>query len=62
MTKNVKKPTKNPPILFNSKQNELFHIIFTEAEKGYIEGATTRLCIPAKKSAIRVMQLMVKKG
>lgn len=30
--------------------------------KGYIEGATTRLCIPAKKRAIRVMQLMVKKG
>lgn len=30
--------------------------------KGYIDGATTRLCIPAKKSAIRVIQLMVKKG
>lgn len=30
--------------------------------KGYIDGATTRLCIPAKKRAIRVTQLMVKKG
>lgn len=30
--------------------------------KGYIDGATTRLCIPAKKRAIRVIQLIVKKG
>lgn len=30
--------------------------------KGYIDGATTLLCIPAKKSPIKVMQLIVKKG
>lgn len=30
--------------------------------KGYIDGATTLLCIPAKNKPIRVIQLMVKNG
>ena len=33
-----------------------------ELTEGYIDGATTRLCIPAKNSAMSVIQLMVKKG
>ena len=33
-----------------------------ECTEGYIDGATTRLCIPAKNSAMSVIQLMVKKG
>lgn len=30
--------------------------------KGYIDGATTLLCIPAKNNPIRVIQLIVKNG
>lgn len=41
---------------------EKYQIIQPPFDKGYIDGATTRLCIPAKKRAIRVMQLIVKKG
>ena len=36
--------------------------MWAERTEGYIDGATTRLCIPAKNSAMSVIQLMVKKG
>lgn len=34
----------------------------TNMIEGYIDGATTLLCIPAKNKPIRVIQLMVKNG
>lgn len=34
----------------------------TNMIKGYIDGATTLLCIPAKNKPIRVIQLIVKNG
>lgn len=56
-------------IFIDYSQTEMCHVITEKApkcsatfDKGYIDGATTRLCIPAKKRAIRVMQLIVKKG
>lgn len=45
------------------KKNTIYATSYElKMRKGYIDGATTRLCIPAKNRAMRVMQLIVKKG
>lgn len=45
-----------------SSQDMLYSAKTVRQRAAIIDGATTRLCIPAKKRAMRVMQLMVKKG
>lgn len=60
--KTSKMSTSKPNMWTKRIFNKTCYFILAAIDKGYIDGATTRLCIPAKKRAIRVMQLMVKKG